>query len=229
MKVQYTLNWNKMKNTIITLLIALLAYLTYDSYMSRNFIPPDRVDALLDENTRVLSAEIRSQKAIADSIRSESEAMAKWIDDNKEKVIAYTRLSGQLRMYRDSLRTVQTRFDFSDLPQPNEPDTTIIHSETYTSGLFQVQCKVTFSGSGCITIESDLRQLRDIDISFTLTDRGHGYVNSYLHLPDFDLERSEQISFQPEPLERSTWERIKEAGLWLGIGVGLLKLLEFIL
>jgi hypothetical protein len=216
-----------MKNTIITLLVLLAAYLAYDSYMSRGFIPPDRVDALIDENTRVLSAEIRSQKAIADSIRSESEAMAKWIDDNKEKVIAYTRLSGQLRMYRDSLRTVQTRFNLADLPE--EPDTTITHSETYTSGLFEVRCKVTFSGSGCITIESDLRQLRDIDISFTLTDRGHGYVNSYLYLPDFDLERSEQISFQPEPAQRSTWERIREAGLWLGIGVGLLKLLEFIL
>ena len=208
---------------ILPLLIgAAIALLVTRSFYSE-YIHPDNHDTLLDENTRLLSAKITDLETIKDRIEAVSEAQAKRIEDQEERLLTFTEIEGKLNLYRDSLRVVR-QFNLSgfiaDTSTTALPDTTITMSEQYTSGLFEVTCSVTFSRTGCVSIQADLQQLRPTRMTYTTTEYRPGLFNTYIYLEDFDQEETLQLSYQPPPevAGKTIWqEYIRPAIAYTGL------------
>jgi hypothetical protein len=125
-------------------------------------------------------------------------------------VVAHLSIQAQLKAYKDSLHT--TNVTLVSLLVTDEQgnttiaDTTITHTATYTGGLFQVSCYVSFS-DGCLNIRENLTVLRPTRIDHTLVESAPGFVESIVYLPDFDMTSTEVITLQlqPEP-KRSFWQ-----------------------
>lgn len=198
------------------LVIIYATIITFQWVSKIDHVPLEKVDELVDERTRVQSASIKNRDEIIESITRASASMASRINDLEEEVVILTEASGRLNLYRDSLKTLQKRLSIADLTFEQEDgtlafrDTTITHISTFSDSLFEVRCFVSFSSSGCITLDSELKQLRDTKIVYAVTDRGLGYLNAYLHLPDFDVEETLQFTYQPDPiLDSSFWEDLR--------------------
>lgn len=207
----------------------------YQWYSGKDNVPPQKVDELVDERTRVQSAEIVDLKDINTFLRNNSKAQEDMIRDRDEKILILTEAQARLNLYQDSIRTLNRRLTIADITVDTDEgttfiDTTVTYVTTFTDELFRVTCRVNFSSSGCISIDANLEQLRDIHISTTVTDRGQGFLNAYLHLPDFDLEQTLQFTYQPEPTsEDSFWQEVRPY-LVTGVGVAiLLYLLQLVL
>lgn len=214
-----------LKTILLFLFIAWGAIAGYKWFDYKDNVPPEAVDELVDERTRVQSAQIVDIEDINKIIRYENERMADRIAQQEETIVSLTRAAGQLDIYRDSIQVLQNRFNISDITTINETgqtvfaDTTITSIETFSDNLFKVTCSVTFSSSGCIAIGSSLEQQRDIHITYALVDRGSGYLNAYLHLPDFNMQETMQFTYQPEPeQDKSFWQQHGKQILTYGLG-----------
>ena len=211
---------------IIPLLVGgLLAFfLTRGCYSE--YIHPDTHDMLIDENTRLISAKITDLETINARIKAHSEKQAERIEEQEERLITFTEIEGKLNLYRDSLRTI-TQFDLAafiaDTSNTAPADTTITVRERYTSGLFEVSCSVTFSRTGCVSVQADLQQLRATRMTYTTTEYRPGLFNTYIYLEDFDQEETLQLSYQPPPEVPATfWQQWWRESIGFALAVGLL-------
>lgn len=209
------MNWPSfIKSQVLPLLVvaALVAYVSNTCTRS-GYIAPEKVDMLLDEQTRVHTAEIQSLEHILGEIEESSAAMADRIREQNERIVSFTRIEAELRITEDSLDYYRSRparrvRDFVTLDPAGAvalKDTTIIESRTFTQGLFRVSCTVSLNPSGCFTITPELQQLRPIRIEHTIALQPSGHVNSYVHIPDFDMELTEVESFQPPVQQQKSW------------------------
>lgn len=216
-----------LKTILLLIAVAWGAVSCYQWYAHKDFVPPAAVDELVDEVTRVQSARVESLEYVNQRISERNEVMAARISEQDEELVLLSELSGRLRVYEDSVQTLQSRLNMRDVLQTLDDgslsftDTTLTRRTTYSSGLFEVTCFVTFSRDGCILLESDLQQLRDIDMMVGVTDRGSGYLNAYLHLPDFDLEESLQFTYQPDPVRERERSFLRELRPYAITAVGV--------
>lgn len=194
------------------------------------YIHPQNVDELVDSQTRAISAELVTERELREMAQQDSEKMAERIERYEERLITYNRIEGILNAYRDSVETLNRRLSFSDIVTVDEfgeatfRDTTFTHVDTYTDGLFEITCKISFNSSGCVKITSDLRQLRPVYISVSTAEYAPGLFNTYIHLADFDMEKTVQFSYQAAPARaQNFW---KEYGRPALIGGGIVMLIR---
>lgn len=202
--------------TIALLIITLLAGISAYQWLSRaEYVPPEAVDQMLDENTRVMSAQIRDREAIIASLREDSEAAADRIEELQEEIIAHAQVAGELRIYRDSVQSLQQHLATRDIIKIIEEgrDTTAVFAETFSDSLFQVTSSVRFSPES-IENRLDLQQLRPIRMSFTVTEGDQGQVLFYTYLPDFG--HTEQAVWSPPPEVKRPWYQ----RYWKEIAIG---------
>lgn len=212
---------------LLVLITAILAAITASKCTKSDYVAPKIVDELLDENTRVLTAEITSLEYIIEQLENTSQAMADRIERNQEQIVAYTKIEGQLRIFEDSLEYYRSRpgrrlTDFYLIAQDSTPvlrDTTITETRTFSNDLFAVSCIVSLSPTGCYTITPELSQLRPIAIEHTLTMQRSGHFNSYVHLPDFEMQETQIESFQlPVRRNQSWWDKNGNRVIWASAG-----------
>lgn len=192
-----------MKEAIITLLILATGYLGYSLYAKSEHIPPEQVDTILSDSTRVFSSRLASQRALTDSLRNVSAEALERIESQNERIRTLTTLAGRVRTVRDTLY----------LPSPVQvpkADTLIVFSQTFSDSLFIVTSELRFK-SGAFTNTLDLSQLRDLRIDITMTEKD-GYVMTYVTSPDFELNEYRTLQVEPK---RETGNRF-----WLGYGLG---------
>lgn len=202
-------------NVVIAIFSLLIIVLLWERETRSEYLPPGTVDEMLDDNTRVLSAEIQSRDSIIDDLREESVEAADRINKLQEEIIAHAQVSGSLRIYRDSIQTLRKKLSTGEIVQIIEQgrDTTSVFAETFSDSLFKVTSSVHFSPD---TIENtlDLVQLRPIRMTLTVTEGEHGQILFYSTLPDFDL--SDQKVWTPPPTPPTSWYR----KYWREISIG---------
>lgn len=178
---------------------------------------------MLDANTRVMSAEIRDRDDIIASLAEDSESAAQRIRELEEDLIVHAQVAGELRIYRDSVRSLQRQLATTDIIKIIEQgrDTTAVFTETFSDSLFEVKSSVRFSPD---TIENrlGLQQLRPIRMSFTVTEGDRGQVLFYTYLPDFDI--TEQAVWSPTPEIKRPWYRRYWKELTIGGLVAILAI-----
>ena len=175
------------------------------AFYKAEYIPPAEKDELIAETVRLKNAEIKSREQIIQVIKEDNAEMASTIEEQEERILSYTHLELKLKTFEDSLQTLRSRLSLTDVLITNEDgsmafrDTTMTEYTTYNNQLFGVTCGVTFSKSGCISLFSDLEQIRPTKVSLTNTEPVPGYIYSYVYLEDFDQQESIQFTYQPEP------------------------------
>lgn len=205
--------------TVFILLLGIWGFVATKALIgSAGYVPPDAVDEMLDERTRVLSAEIRSAEVLADSLRSVSKAMADRIAEQEEELLLVGELRVRLNVYRDSVDVLQEELAHAVQPviQVVEAgrDTSLVYRQTFTDGLFEVRSEVLFTPS---EIRNDLRltQLREPVMTLAVTEGEGGQLLLYASVPEFDLSGMEV--FQPPPaVARKSW--IERNWHWMLVG-----------
>lgn len=223
------------KTIAFILLIGWGAISGYQWYAHSDFIPPADHDEMLDEVTRAKSAEIAARDVIVARLETQ---VADAIKQRDEAVAARVEISGRLRAVRDDLQTARQQLQLASIlsqdPDTGElvvEETTVTEIVTFTEELFRITCTATFSKDGCFTMDANLDVLRDTDISITLADRGNDYLMVYYHLPDFEMEGTRVLTFQPDPApkqEFNIWKQTRSLLIYGGIGVAFLKVLELV-
>lgn len=212
---------------LVVIITAILSAIVANKCSKPDYVAPEIVNAMIDENTRVMTAEVKSLEHIVEQLEMTSQAMAERIERKQEQIIAYTNIEGQLRIYADSLeyyrnRPTRSLKDFYVIGIDGLPvvkDTTITKTRTFSNGLFAVSCLVTVSRLGTYSIVPELSQLRPVNVQHTLTMQRSGHFNSYVHLPDFDMQDTQIESFQlPVRRNQTWWDKNGNTVIWASAG-----------
>ena len=150
--------------TIALIIVLLAAGIAAHQWWTRaDYVPPEKVNEILDENTRVMSAQVRSREEIIEILERESKDAADRIRDFEEEVVAQAEIVGRLSIYRDSVETLNKRLATRDIIRVIEEgqDTIAVFTKTFGDSLFEVKSSVQFSPDS-IENRLDLQQLRDI-------------------------------------------------------------------
>lgn len=183
-----------MKEIFTYLLLSLFgigtAYFGYQSWKKSDWVHPGHIDEAVDENTRVYSAIIATERALKDSIRVTSEKTLERIRAEREHYRTLTTLAGRVRTVRDTVEV------FREVPVPVDKDTTITFTQTFSDSLFIVTSELRFR-DGKVSNHLDLEQLRDLRIDIALTER-QGVVMTYVTSTDFELNKYRTLQLEPK-------------------------------
>lgn len=187
---------NKIKDILFILLILVSLVLLYRIFFASPDpgIPPEEVDQMLDETTRVLSSQIQDRQAIIDSIRTTSQAQADRIQDLEEQVVSYSRVHGRLNLVVDSLeQKIDKRVPLGEIILRDEEgayyaDTTLTFTETYSDSLLLIRSHVDFHREW-VDHRLEIQQIRPLRIDITTTlNKERNQVLVYFSSQDITID-----------------------------------------
>ena len=167
--------------------------------------------AQIDENTWVRRSTYESTRSILQTLEGENEQLYNQVRGLNSRIANFTTIEAELNLQIDSLESVKPVF----IPINNGQvaDTTIIFTETFAEGLFEIESRVNF-WSGYLTNELKVTQLRPIKIhSLTTISKDRRTMFTYVSSPDFK-------SIQYEARHSVPPQRIKPLHYML-IGAGI--------
>lgn len=140
--------------------------------------------AQIDENTWVRRSTYESTRSILETLKGENEQLYNQVRGLNSRIANLTSIEAQLNVEIDSLKTVKDSV-FVPVYAGQVSDTTIIFTETFAEGLFEIESRVNF-WSGYLTNELKVTQLRPIRINtLTTISNDRRTMFTYVSSPDF--------------------------------------------
>lgn len=167
-----------------------------------------------------LSVELRNSfitsQALRDSLESTTQAFQDRLDRRDEQVASYAKITGRLRLERDSLKSVSVNLSDLLLTPMNRPmfrDTTLTAESVYGDSLLVAHAKGGLRSDSLFLEAPDVQMIRPVrlDVAVTITDDRravHTLVTSR-DLKDIHVEAVTQI----RPEKKFPW-------FWVGVAAG---------
>lgn len=194
----------------------------------------DNAQQRIDSISVVKQAVMANRDAIEDSLEALDSKFAEYVTRTNQQINSYTTIIGRLRVEKDSIADTAAalagRLAVSELINRDSSvtntfkDTLINRTKTWSDSLFATDAIAQFQDDS-LTLESRLRQLRDIriDVVSTVSD-DQRQVNTFVRSPDFDSLRVNSVT-EIKPKAKNKWLWYVSVPLFIKQAVDIAKLI----